>query len=64
MSKCDSCNKKIKLVEQITSKCKCGKIYCGNHKIDHNCDYDYRNEFKNQISSIMITITSDKLDKI
>ena len=62
--KCDTCNKKIKLVEEILSKCKCGKHNCGNHRIDHKCDYDYKSDFKIQTHTILIPIIGDKLEKI
>jgi len=64
MSKCDTCNKKIKLVEEITSKCKCGKISCSNHKLDHNCNYDYKNDYQKQMESIMVPIVGSKVEKI
>lgn len=64
MPKCDTCNKKIKLIEEVTSKCKCGKINCGTHRQDHNCNYDYKSEFQKQISSIMVPVIGEKLDKI
>lgn len=64
MSKCDTCNKKIKLIEEITSKCKCGKINCGNHKYDHNCAYDYKSDFQKQNGNIFVAVVGSKLDKI
>jgi hypothetical protein len=64
MPKCDTCNKKIKLIEEITSKCKCGKINCGIHKLDHNCNYDYKNDHQKQIESIMIPTIGLKMEKI
>lgn len=64
MSKCDTCNKKIKLVEEITSKCRCGKISCGNHRTDHNCNYDYKSDFQKQNISILVPVVGSKLEKI
>lgn len=64
MSKCHTCSKKIKLVETITSKCKCGKISCVNHKENHNCDYDYKLDYQTQVSHTMIPIIGSKLTKI
>jgi hypothetical protein len=62
--KCDTCNKKIKLVEEILSKCKCGKHNCASHRQDHKCDYDYKSEFKNQTYTILVPVIGDKLDRI
>jgi hypothetical protein len=64
MSKCTTCNKKIKLVEEITSKCRCGKISCGTHKMDHNCDYDYKSDFQKQNENILVSVVASKVDKI
>merc|ERR1712008_126415 len=38
---CISCGKKLKLMMRI--KCKCGKVFCDNHKMPrkHECDYDF-----------------------
>ncbi len=64
MPKCDTCNKKIKLVEEITSKCKCGKISCGTHRLDHECSYDYKADFQKYNTSILIPVVGSKLEKI
>lgn len=43
---CDKndCTKKIKLTDWA---CKCGNTYCSKHRYaqDHNCKFDYKNEF-------------------
>ena len=40
----EGCSKKIKLVESITNKCKCGHIFCNSHKHpeSHDCQFDYK----------------------
>ena len=39
------CNKKLTLTETL-GKCKCGNIYCGNHRhsTHHKCSYDYKKD--------------------
>lgn len=36
--KCIDCAKKV----FITSKCRCGSYYCGNHMKSHNCNFNYK----------------------
>ena len=38
------CKKKLTLVQQISGKCKCGLVTCGNHKSNHNCTFDHSKE--------------------
>lgn len=40
----EDCHNKIKLVELITNKCKCGYIFCNSHKHpeSHYCQFDYK----------------------
>ena len=49
--KCKLCKKKIKSV--LPNSCKCGNYYCGIHKSEHNCEYDYMkdNQEKLKISN-------------
>lgn len=44
--RCKHCNKKISLVDVLSSTCKCGNIYCLNHRLpeNHACTYNYLNE--------------------
>lgn len=57
----EGCSKKIKLVELITNKCKCGHIFCNNHKYPeaHECQFDYKastagNIMKNACSTVKL----------
>ena len=40
----NGCNKKINLIDEVVSLCKCGKKHCIRHRLSetHNCNYDYR----------------------
>ncbi len=44
--KCAFCNKKISIVDSLSSTCKCGKVYCLKHRLpeNHECNYNYLNE--------------------
>lgn len=38
---CNICNKKLTLTQQ-EMVCKCDKMLCSKHKLNHNCMYDYK----------------------
>jgi len=42
----ENCNKKISIVDEIVSKCKCGFKFCILHRLaeKHNCTYDFKSE--------------------
>ena len=61
-TKCEECSKKIGLLDMITCKCRCGSVFCKNHRLDHNCSYDYQSEYKN--SHKMVKLQEKKVDKI
>jgi len=46
--KCFFCKKKLKTVQLITNKCRCNNIYCNEHLFykNHNCSFNYVNDFK------------------
>ena len=37
------CRKKIDIVQRLTNKCICEKIFCNEHRLPekHDCTYDY-----------------------
>tara|TARA_B100001093_G_scaffold317163_1_gene302561 strand:+ start:1344 stop:1571 length:228 start_codon:yes stop_codon:yes gene_type:complete len=41
----EGCNKKLTILDV---PCKCKLIFCKNHKFftNHNCSYDYKNDYK------------------
>ena len=57
--RCHICNKKLKL---MGFDCKCNKNiqFCSKHRLDHNCEFDYKNKSKNEL----IKISTPKIDKI
>lgn len=38
--RCLCCNKKLKLIEQISGTCKCGGVFCSKHKSIRNVSGD------------------------
>jgi hypothetical protein len=60
--KCCECNKNVSVLDIITCKCRCGNIYCKNHRIDHKCSFDYKELYKE--THKLIKIDDNKLDKI
>ena len=62
---CNICNKKLKILEQLTSKCKCNNYYCNKHLFykNHNCLFDYQLEFKTIFSSNIVNL-ENKIIKI
>ena len=47
--------------------CKCEKFYCSTHRnsYDHSCNFDYKNEHKNNLLKVMSTsVVAEKVAKI
>jgi hypothetical protein len=40
----EGCKKKLNLVQQTVGLCKCNKMFCPIHRLNHNCTYDYKGE--------------------
>ena len=59
---CDLCSKKINHVDAIVSLCRCGKIFCISHRIDHKCEYDYKKEYKK--CNGLVKVVAEKVSKI
>jgi predicted nucleic acid binding AN1-type Zn finger protein len=58
-----NCNKKIKLSDY---SCKCGKYFCSQHifYVNHECDYNYKEENNKENEIKKLECTSIKLEKI
>ncbi|KAJ2787197.1 hypothetical protein GGI15_000917 [Coemansia interrupta] len=41
--RCFECRAKVPLVKQTTNKCRCGYVFCDNHRFfdQHNCEFDF-----------------------
>ena len=62
MMKCTMWKKKLLISEEFANKCKCGNYYCSKHIFYtyHNCEYDYINNNKNNMSSNVIKLIDTK----
>ena len=61
-TKCEFCNKKVLLF----NTCKCEKNFCmkHHHPEDHNCNYNFKEEYKKKLIELNPIIKNDKLVKI
>lgn len=64
MTKCDNCNKKLKLVVAIKGKCRCEKTFCAQHLMTHQCSFDYKTLQQHKLVQENPQIICDKLNKI
>jgi predicted nucleic acid binding AN1-type Zn finger protein len=39
-----NCKKKLHLTLLIIGTCRCGNYFCSEHRLNHNCTYDYKSE--------------------
>jgi len=60
--KCSICSKKISLVETVVCRCRCDKLFCNIHRIDHKCTFDYKEHYKN--NNTLVKIIGDKINPI
>ena len=61
-AKCEECHKKIKLIDVITCKCRCGNLFCLQHRLEHDCKYDYQGDYR--AKNNLVKLEEKKLDKI
>lgn len=61
--RCAVCLKKITLTY---IECKCGGLFCGNHRYadEHNCTYDHFKNHQDAIRKKHIVIKKNKIEKI
>ena len=61
--RCIVCNKKTGIVP---FKCKCdpNASFCSLHRLDHNCNYDYKKDQKEKLIKQNPLITPSKVDEI
>lgn len=60
--RCEICQKKIAEIFIEIYTCKCEKIFCRKHKLDHNCDYNHKKNNINFLNKKLIKITTKKLN--
>jgi len=59
----EGCSQKLTLTSM---PCKCEKTYCSKHRHseDHDCKYDYKQNQKELLSSQMVKVVGNKVDKV
>ena len=57
------CKKNISL---FSFECKCGKSFCGKHKLpeDHDCNYDHKNDGIQHLKQKLVKVTGTKINPI
>lgn len=62
-TRCLECKKKVGLTG---FKCKCGDVFCGQHRYaeSHNCPFDYKGVHKEKLASSNPVVQASKVQKI
>merc|ERR1719282_251029 len=62
-SHCWKCNRKVGL---LGFACKCKYVFCANHRYSdkHNCDFDYRQNQRDQLNKSLEKVEEDKLERV
>ncbi|KAK5972920.1 Zinc finger A20 and AN1 domain-containing stress-associated protein 9 [Trichostrongylus colubriformis] len=62
-NRCQMCKKRVGLTGFT---CRCGGLYCGEHRYDqaHNCSFDYKTMEREEIRKNNPVVVSDKIQRI
>lgn len=62
-NRCHVCNKRVGLTG---FECRCGGLYCGEHRYDtaHNCTFDYKTTGREELRKSNPQVISDKIQRI
>ena len=58
------CKRKILLVVKEMSRCRCGKLYCQEHRLNHNCTFDYKGNHRETLSKELTKVIPKKIFKV
>ncbi len=58
------CKRKISSLFKEISRCKCGKIFCHQHRLDHECTFDYQAVEKKRLQDNLIKVVPKKIIKV
>jgi predicted nucleic acid binding AN1-type Zn finger protein len=63
VNRCLTCRKKVGL---IGFDCRCGGLFCGEHRYSdaHKCDFDYKSLGADEIRKNNPTVAKPKIDKL
>lgn len=64
MDSCKICNKKIYGYVLDAYRCRCGGVYCSEHKMTHRCSYDFVADNREKIKVNLPLILGQKIVKI
>jgi hypothetical protein len=61
--RCECCRLKLPLT---AFPCRCGGYYCSQHRADveHKCSYDYRCDSMKALSTLLVKVESQKLERL
>lgn len=63
--KCQSCKRKITLAESLSTACRCGNVYCANHRHpeDHTCValQQIKEQGIKNLAMTLLPVVSDKI---
>lgn len=67
-AKCNVCNMKLTITEELISKCSCNNIHCKLHRLpeEHKCSniLNIIQKDKNNLSKLLVKVEGEKLIKI
>lgn len=60
----DDCHRKLKLVQQLSGKCACNKVFCDHHRYSskHNCNFNYVEHTKEYLIKHNPVIVASKIN--
>jgi hypothetical protein len=63
---CWSCKKKVAFAKQLSNKCKCGRVFCDQHRQAeaHDCEFNYKVEGRDRIEKANPLVRADKINRI
>ena len=64
MTKCFICKKKVSKLFLDLYTCKCEKVVCRKHKLDHNCEYNYKDNNSKKLNQKLVKINNKTIFEI
>lgn len=63
---CWSCKKKVAFAKQLSNKCRCGRVFCDQHRQAeaHDCEFNYKVEGRDRIEKANPVVRADKINRI
>ena len=60
--RCKCCGKRLRKMMEKLHRCKCGDLYCHNHKLSHDCAHDYRAEHREKLEKFLEKVDVKKVE--